>query len=132
MLSLFQSLFDYQFVALGALRVVVALLFIAEGYQKFPKEKPPVLAENAIRPKNHICACVLSGIEFVSGLFLFAGLFTQASAIILSCVAIKRAYNQYRHKSATERNISLYILLCAISLFFLFSGPGAYGIDFPL
>ncbi|MFA5830319.1 MAG: DoxX family protein [Candidatus Paceibacterota bacterium] len=132
MLSLFQSLFDYQFLAQGALRIVVALLFVAEGYQKFPKEKPPTPAENASRPKNHVCKCVLSGIEFVSGLFLFAGLFTQAAAIVLACVAIKRAYNQYRHKPAAERNIAYHILLCSISLFFLFSGPGAYGIDFPL
>jgi len=132
MLSLFQSLFDYQFLALGVLRVIVALLFIVEGYQKYPKKKAPISTESVAPKKSHVCKCVLSGFEFVWGLFLLAGLFTQAAAILLACVTIKRIYNQYRHKSAKERKIEYYILLAVISLFFLFSGPGAYGIDFPL
>jgi uncharacterized membrane protein YphA (DoxX/SURF4 family) len=132
MLSLFQSLFDYQFLALGVLRVIVALLFIVEGYQKYPKKKAPISTEGVAPKKNHVCKCFLSGIEFVLGLFLLAGLFTQAAAVLLACVAIKRIYNQYRHKPAKERKIEYYVLLAVISLFFLFSGPGAYGIDFPL
>ncbi len=127
MLSLFQQLFDFQFLALGALRVIVALIFIAEGYKKFPKKD-----EKTLSGKIHIYKIIFSCIEFVSGLFLLAGLFTQAAAVLLSFVAIKRMYNQYLYKPANERNLSFYLLLLAVTLFFLFSGPGAYGIDYPL
>ncbi len=127
MLSLFQQLFDFQFLALGALRVVVALIFIIEGYKKFPKKNEKILSG-----KIHIYKIVLSCVEFVSGLFLLAGLFTQAAAVALSLVAIKRFYNQYCYKPVNERNLSFFILLFVVALFFLFSGPGAYGIDYPL
>jgi len=126
MLSLFQSLFDYQFLALGALRAIIALFFIIEGYQKFPKDKE--LAHG----KSRIYKSIFAGVEFVSGMFLFAGLFTQAIAVLLSVLSVVRGYNQYRHKPTIERKMDLYILLAVVSLFFLFAGPGAYGIDFPL
>ncbi|MCX6735639.1 MAG: DoxX family protein [Candidatus Parcubacteria bacterium] len=127
MLSLFQQLFDFQFLALGALRVIIALIFIVEGYKKFPKK-----SEKALSEKRHIYKIILSCFEFISGLFLLAGLFTQAAAVLLSFVTIKRIYNQYLYKPTNERNLSFYLLLLAVTLFFLFSGPGAYGIDYPL
>jgi len=132
MLSLFQSLFDYQFVALGALRVILSLFFIIEGYQRFPKKKTADSVENIPSWKKNAYKSFFSSTEFVLGMFLCIGLFTQAIAILLPFIAIKRGCDQYRHKPATERNLSFYILLGVVSLFFVFSGPGAYGIDYPL
>lgn len=132
MLSLFQSLFDYQFIALGVLRVILALFFIAEGYQKFPKKKTAESPENKTAWKKSAYRYFFASIEFILGMFLCVGLFTQAVAILLPFVAIKRAHEQYRRKPASENNLSFYILLGVVSLFFLFAGPGAYGIDYPL
>ncbi len=132
MLSLFQSLFDYQFVALGVLRIILSLFFIIEGYQKFPKKKTIESIKNTSSWKKNMYKSFFSSIEFVLGMFLCIGLFTQIIAVLLPFVVVKRGYEQYRNKSIEERNLSFYILLGFVSLFFLFSGPGAYGIDYPL
>jgi len=131
MLSIFPQFLDFNAVAVTGLRVVVGLIFLIEGYQKFPKKKPE--QEIVSTPKHrHICKCVLSSIEMLAGSMLAAGFLTQAMALVLPIVSIKRAYNQFRHKAKEQRNIAFYILLAATSFAFLFFGPGVYGVDFPI
>lgn len=120
MLSLFPSFFDYGTVAVAVLRMVAAIIFIAEGYRVFQKQ-----SEFSVKK-------LLSAIECAGGVFLLAGLFTQAAAIILSAVSVKKAYTEHKKESDDERLISFYVLLFMVSLSFLFLGPGLWSIDYPL
>lgn len=122
MLSLFPSLFDYNVIAVGVLRVCVAIIFIIEGYKKFPKTR-----ESAIFYKK-----IIPTIELVGGILLFIGLFTQAASTILGAVAMKNAYLERRKESDKEKRTSFYFLLFVASLSFLFLGPGLWSIDYPL
>lgn len=122
MLSLFPSLFDYSAVAVGVLRIVAAVIFIMEGYKKLPQKGAP----NTFRKK------FLSIVELAGGIFLLAGIFTQADAIILGAVSLKRAYCDRKKEIAEERRTTFYLLLFAVSISFLFLGPGLWSIDYPL
>lgn len=120
MLSLFSSFFDYSTLIVAVLRIVVAIIFIAEGYRTFQKQS------------RFSAKKLLSAVEFVGGVFLLAGLFTQAIAVVLAVVSIKKTYLEYKNESSAGKNISFYILLFFVSLSFLFLGPGLWSIDYPL
>lgn len=122
MLSLFPSLFDYSAVAIGVLRAVVAVVFIIEGYKKLPKK-------GAV---TTLCQKIMPIIELAGGIFLLAGLFTQAAAIILATVSIKKAHIEHKKESDEDQRVSFSVLLFIISLSFLFLGPGLWSIDYPL
>jgi uncharacterized membrane protein YphA (DoxX/SURF4 family) len=122
MLSLFPSFFDYNVIAVGVLRVFVAIMFILDGYKKLPQKD----TSGAFHKK------FLSVIEITGGVFLLAGIFTQADAILLGVVSLKRAYCDRKKEGAEEHHTSFYLLLCAVSLSFLFLGPGLWSIDYPL
>ncbi len=123
MLSLFPTFFDYSAVAVTVLRVVVALIFITEGYKMLPQKTG---AENT---KNSFFPRVLSLAESLFGILLLIGLFTQVAGVALAIVSAKRMYLNKRNKGAAA---SLSILLFFISLSFLFFGPGLLSIDYPL
>jgi uncharacterized membrane protein YphA (DoxX/SURF4 family) len=122
MLSLFPSLLDYNALAVTVLRIVVAVIFITEGYRVFFRKE--VLTSSYRK--------FLSLVELIGGIFLFAGLFTQAMAIILGAVSLKKTYLDYRNGAGEERHIPFYFLLFIVSASFLFFGPGLWSIDYPL
>ncbi len=122
MLSLFPTLFDYGAVAVGILRIVVAIIFIAEGYKRLPRKGAETTFFRNLIPI----------VEMTLGTLFLVGLFTQAVAVALATVSVKQMFAEYKHKSAEERNLSFYILLFFISLSFLFWGPGLWSIDYPL
>lgn len=122
MLSLFPSFFDYNAVAIGVLRIVTAIIFIAEGYKKLPQKGGATTFYKKIIPI----------IELASGVFLLAGFFTQADSIILAAVSIKKAYTEYKKGAIEDRHTPFYFLLAIVSLSFLFLGPGLWSIDYPL
>jgi uncharacterized membrane protein YphA (DoxX/SURF4 family) len=122
MLSLFPSFLDYNIIAVAVLRMVVGVVFIAEGYKTLSKRE----SAGTLRQR------FMSGVELLFGIFLFAGLLTQGVAIILSAISAKRAYLESSKKSGKEKHVSFYLLLFMVSLSFLFFGPGLWSIDYPL
>ena len=122
MLSLFPSFFDYSAVAVGVLRVVVAIIFITEGYKNLPKKGEATT----------FCKKVMPIIELAGGIFLLAGIFTQADALVLAAVSAKKTYTEYKKGSSENQRVSFSFLLFIISLAFLFLGPGLWSIDYPL
>lgn len=122
MLSLFPSLFDYGAVALGGLRMVVAIIFILNGYKNFPGKDT-----RATLPQKF-----LSWGSLVGGVFFLAGFFTQVVAILLSAIAATQVFLEYKKDGETGRQISFYSLLFVVSFSFLFLGPGLWSIDYPL
>lgn len=122
MLSLFPSLFAYSVLTLGVLRLIIAIVFIMEGYKSFSRKT----AAGAFRTK------FLSIIEVVGGIFLLVGFLTQATAIILGAISLKNTYLESRKGVGEQKLTAFYFLLCIISLSFLFLGPGLWSIDYPL
>lgn len=131
MLSLFPTLFDYSAVATVVLRVVVAVIFIMEGYKKLPKKSVPMV-EGITEPKKPFVQTFMPVIEFIGGLFFFVGLFTQLVAVILAAISMKKMCVEYKHKSAQNHDFLFFLLLFFITLSFLFFGPGLRSIDYPL
>lgn len=122
MLSVFPSFFDYSVVAVAVLRIITAVIFITEGYKRFPQKNRGTT----------FCKKFLPIIELLGGILLLVGFLTQIAVIILSAVSLKKGYFEYKKDSDEERNVPFYLLLSAVSLSFLFLGPGMWCIDYPL
>jgi uncharacterized membrane protein YphA (DoxX/SURF4 family) len=129
MLSLFPQLFDFAFPATAVLRLVVAIIFIIEGKRNF--YKTPLLS-TILNQKIVYAKKTHAILEIIGGCLLFIGLFVQTTSIILSLLILIRIYMEYKEKPTDKRIYSFYILLFFLTLSFLFLGPGAVSLDFPL
>lgn len=126
MLSFFPDFFDYSAVAVTVLRIVVALIFITEGYKILSQK------DAADDRQSNTIKKILIVSESVLGVLLFVGLFTQIVAAALALVSIKKAYVARKNTEQKNVNLPFYILLFFVSLSFLFFGPGLLSIDYPL
>ena len=120
------SLSRYRPQALGALRIMTALLFISHGTQKlfgFPASQ----MEGSL-PTMLLVAAIL---EFVGGILVLIGLFTRPVAFILSgqmAVAYFMAHAPSNFFPALNGGDAA-ILFCFIFLYLVFAGPGAFSVD---
>jgi putative oxidoreductase len=120
------NLSKYSPIALGVLRVVVALLFIAHGTQKlfgfpvaFPMpELPPLLLVAAI-------------LELVGGLLMLVGLFARPTAFILSGLMAFAYWMMHAPASfyPVANGGDAAVLFCFAFLYMVFAGPGAFSVD---
>lgn len=111
--------------ALGVLRIVTALLFIAHGTQKlfnFPA------AEGAVELFSLFGAAGV--LEIVGGLLILLGVFTRPVAFILSG-QMAVAY-WWMHAPMSPFPISNFgdaaVLFCFVFLYLVFAGPGAFAL----
>ena len=124
----FQALEKYRPQALGVLRIVTALLFIAHGTQKlfaFPAGSMP-------GPVDYFSLMGLAGaLETFGGLAILAGVFTRPVAFVLSGLMAFAYWMAHAPASAFPVNNGgdAPILFCFAFLYFVFSGPGAWSID---
>lgn len=123
-----QSLEKYTPHALGALRIVAALLFMAHGTQKlFGFPAPP----DGGLPEMWSLFWIGAWIELVGGALLVAGLFTRPVAFVLSG-QMAVAYWMF-HAPANFYPVlnggDAAILFCFVFLLLVFSGPGAWSLD---
>lgn len=115
-------------VALAALRVMSALLFLEHGLMKlfgFPGPQP-----GAPTPLPAILMAAAL-IEVVGGALLAAGLFTRAVAFLCSgqmAVAYFAAYAPRGFWPGLNQGDAA-ILYCFVFLYLVFSGPGAFSLD---
>ncbi|MDH0615732.1 MULTISPECIES: DoxX family protein [unclassified Agrobacterium] len=120
------SLSRYRPQALGALRIMTALLFIAHGTQKlfgFPTSQM-----DGSLPTMLLAAALL---ELVGGILVLVGLFTRPVAFILSgqmAVAYFMAHAPSNFFPALNGGDAA-ILFCFIFLYLVFAGPGAFSVD---
>ena len=133
--SLFPELFNFSFLAPFILRIALGVPLIKHGFSKIisPQSAPQR---------------ILGGIVFLSGIFLVAGLFTQAAAIAVSLILIASSIimrpkfftsetsieigstlvvGGQHPRSWTERLIKL-----AIAVSLILTGPGMFAFDLPL
>ncbi|MCZ4074072.1 DoxX family protein [Agrobacterium sp. LMR679] len=125
-MATFESLSRYRPQALGALRIMTALLFVAHGTQKlfgFPASQ----MEGSL-PTLMLVAALL---EFVGGILVLIGLFTRPVAFILSgqmAVAYFMAHAPSNFFPALNGGDAA-ILFCFIFLYLFVAGPGAFSVD---
>lgn len=114
--------------ALGALRIVAALLFMAHGTQKlFGFPAPP---EGGL-PEMWSLFWIGAWIELAGGALLLGGLFTRPVAFVLSG-QMAVAYWMF-HAPANFYPVlnggDAAILFSFVFLLLVFSGPGAWSLD---
>ena len=125
MASLYASLDKARPYFLSILRIMVALLFLEHGLQKFfgfPVAGPPQLTP---------LLQVQGAIEIVGGILLLLGAYTRVVAFILSGdMAV--AYFMSHHPRAfypVANGGDAAILYCFIFLYFVFAGAGIWSLD---
>ncbi|UXS40042.1 DoxX family protein [Agrobacterium tumefaciens] len=125
-MATFDSLSRYRPQALGALRIMTALLFMAHGTQKlfgFPASQM-----DGSLPTMLLVAALL---ELVGGILVLIGLFTRPVAFILSgqmAVAYFMAHAPSNFFPALNGGDAA-ILFCFIFLYLFVAGPGAFSVD---
>ena len=125
-MATFDSLSRYRPQALGALRIMTALLFISHGTQKlfgFPASQM-----DGSLPTMLLVAALL---ELVGGILVLIGLFTRPVAFIL-CGQMAVAYFMAHAPSNFFPALNggdAAILFCFIFLYLFVAGPGAFSVD---
>jgi putative oxidoreductase len=115
---------------LAVLRIVTGYLFLQHGTSKllgFPHEA-------AFDGLQLFSLIGLAGtLELVGGLLIIVGLFTRATAFLLSgemAVAYFMAHASHGHALAPSLNHGEpAVLYCFVFLYLVFSGPGAWSAD---
>jgi len=127
-MSIFQASPQSQW-ALGFLRIVVGLLFMAEGTMKWFGFPPPP------GPMPPITLMSLAGaaglIEMTGGFLITIGLLTRPVAFILSgemAIAYFHAHFPQAFFPMTNNGMPA-VLFCFMFLYFSFAGAGAWGVD---
>jgi putative oxidoreductase len=124
MTSLYASLEKGRPYILSVLRIVVALLFIEHGLQKyfgFPSAGPPMRA----------LLYVQGVIEIVGGILLLIGVYTRVVAFILAgdmAVAYFMAHFPRSFFPAVNGGDAA-VLFCFVFFYFFFAGGGAWSLD---
>jgi putative oxidoreductase len=124
MRSLYASLDKASPLILSILRIVVALLFLEHGLQKyfgFPSAGPPM------RPLLYVQGVI----EIVGGILLFVGAYTRLVAFILAgdmAVAYFLAHSPRSFYPAVNGGDAA-VLYCFVFLYIFFAGGGPLSID---
>jgi len=129
MLSLFPQFLAYQFFSPFILRIVLGVVFISFGYTKFKDVSgvSALLFSLGIKPAK-FWTVFLAILEIVVGILFIIGFIAQVAAILASLIIIGAIFTVAR----VNKKYTFYIILLAISLSLIISGPGAFAIDLPL
>ena len=114
-LSVFPSLLSYPFLAIFILRLAVAWGVYRVGMMRWKKSY-----------KN------LAIVEFVVGLFVLLGFYTQPAMIAVIILFILEKWLDTKAMTLDQNEKIISVLICIIAFSLLFLGPGAYSLDLPL
>ncbi len=123
------NLFRYEPIAVGILRIVTGLLFLAHGAQKFLSFPP---GENAGFGWTFSHPGAYAGIvELVCGLLIAVGWFTRPAAFLASGTMAAAYFIGHAPQNFFPVNNGgdAAILYCFIFLYFVFRGAGALSVD---
>ena len=115
--------------ALGVLRIIVGLLFLAEGTMKWFGYPPPPAPMPAITMPSLLGIAGL--LEMFGGLAILLGLLTRPVAFILSgemAVAYFHAHFPHGFFPMTNNGMPA-VLFCFMFLYLAFAGSGAWALD---
>lgn len=123
------SLFRYEPIALGILRIITGLLFLAHGSQKFLSFPP---GERAGFGWTFSHPAAYAGIiELICGTLIAIGLFTRPAAFLASgTMAVAYFIGHAPQNFWPVNNMGdAAILYCFLFLYLVFRGAGALSID---
>lgn len=119
-------------IALLILRVIVGIVFIAHGGQKF------VFGHTAVSgmfsqmgiPAAPLSAAVVMAVELMGGIALVLGLFTRIAAVLVACdmlgaILLVHIKGGFFLPNGAEYPLTLLAALVALAL----TGAGAYSVD---
>lgn len=133
--TIFPSLLDYSFVATGALRATLGLIFLYFAYEKLFLERRERIAffeKLRMRPAV-VFFGVVTGAELLAGIGLTFGIFTQLAGLTTGILMTLATLIKRHHPHALPKNtLEFYIILAAVSFTFMFIGPGAFAFDLPV
>jgi len=120
-------------VALGIIRIVAAVVFIAHGYQKFFIMGIPGTTgffTQVGAPLPEITAPLVATLELVGGAALLIGLFARFVAIPLAIdIATAIVLFHSKHGFFVPMGVEFVTLLLASAVAIAIAGPGAFSID---
>lgn len=124
-----QRLTEKTPMALGVLRIMAGLLFLAHGTQKFlsfPAGERAGSGWDFSGPGSYAGL-----IELVTGVLIAAGLFTRAAAFLASGTMAFAYFLAHAPANFWPINNGgdAAILYCFVFLFLVFAGPGAFSVD---
>ena len=122
MLSLFPSLFTYGLVAPLIIRIVLGATLIDFGYRKIIKKGD---SSGSNTPTYGV-------MEIVLGAFLIVGFFTQLAALLNAIILVIKLGFKLKQGKLLNDGVNYYIILLAMAISLLFSGPGYFAFDLPL
>ncbi len=134
MLSLFPELLAYNLAVPLVFRLTVGMLFVSFGYANLGKNRESIIAllaqQNFTSPKVWLSSLAI--VEIICGVFLIAGLYVQATALILSLILLLGVVAKHKNPENLKLSIEVLSLLFLITFSLLFLGAGLYAIDLPL
>jgi uncharacterized membrane protein YphA (DoxX/SURF4 family) len=122
MLSIFPSLLSFEGFAPLIIRIVVGITLAWFGYQKI-KGRGTSSGSNTT---------IYGVIEIIVSIFLIIGLFTQVAAMINALILIIKLGFKINQKAFLTNGINYYLLLLAMAISLIFTGPGFLAFDLPL
>lgn len=134
MLSVFPSLLNYSLLAPFILRIVLGLIFIDLGFLKFRGERERWVASFQslnLHPSDLLVA-IYGLAQTVFGALILIGLWTQVAALVFVITTFMELYIEWTAGEFLKRDMVFYVLIFAISVSLLITGPGAYAFDLPL
>ena len=123
-MNLAASLEKWRPYVLSLLRIVVALLFLQSGLNKFfgfPAAGPPLTG----------LIILAAAIETIGGLLLLVGLFSRWAAFVMSGEMAFAYFMAHAPKSfyPAVNGGNLAVLYCFVFLYLSFAGPGPWSVD---
>ncbi len=133
-LNVFPDLLTLEPLAPFILRVVVGIIIMNIGYLKWKGEHSMWKISFEALGLRHNSSLVkgFGVLEFLIGLSLFVGIYTQLSALILAIISGLELFAEHKESALVKRDVIFYILIFAIALSLLFTGAGAFSFDLPL
>ena len=120
-------------IGLTALRIVLGVVFIAHGAQKFAQGIPDVTQGFAGMgvPLAEVAAPVVAGLELVGGVLLVAGVATRVVGLLLAVDMVVAGLLAHATAGffAQDGGFEYVLVLAVASLAVALTGPGRFSVD---
>lgn len=119
-LSLFPTLLSWGRLAPLLLRLSLGAVLVFWAYRTFKNSAAPAKDK------------AIGIIEFISGILLVIGLWTQAAALVAIVDLAIRLFERITKKAFLTDGVNYYLILLAIAISLILTGPGLGAFDLPL